>query len=156
MSEPPASRAATSTRTCPTCGARYEGLLFCPTDGSRLDEGGAQVAPRAGVPVVGQVLAERYRIVRKLGEGGMGEVYEAQHVYLEKRFAVKTLRPEFTANPDAVARFHQEARAASSIGHENIVEVEDFGPLPGGGVYLAMEYLAGRSLGDRMREGPLD
>src|SRR5262249_45700829 len=98
--------------------------------------------------------ADRYRILRKLGEGGMGEVFEAQHVYIDKRYAIKTLRPEITTNPDAVTRFHQEARSASTIGHENIVEIDDFGRLPDGGVYLAMEFLEGGSLGDRMKNGP--
>jgi serine/threonine-protein kinase len=110
-------------------------------------EGGADA-------LVGSVLADRYKIVKLLGEGGMGRVYEAQHVNINKRLAIKVLRPEVTAVPSTVARFRQEARSASSIGHENIIEIEDFATLPDGTVYLAMEMLEGESLGDRMREPP--
>src|SRR5262249_23573097 len=67
--------------------------------------------------LVGQIIDGRYRLVRKLGEGGMGEVYAAEHVHIEKRFAVKLLRPEIVSNPEAVTRFRQEARSSSSIGH---------------------------------------
>ena len=96
---------------CPACGGMYgDGLAFCPKDGAQLVAGDAP----GGSPV-GRVLADRYRIVRKLGEGGMGEVFEAQHIYIDKRFAIKTLRPEITSNPEAIARFHQEARSASMI-----------------------------------------
>jgi serine/threonine-protein kinase len=104
--------------------------------------------------MVGQVLAERYRVVRLVGEGGMGQVYEAQHVNINKRFALKLLRPEITSNAEAVARFRQEAWSASSIGHENIIEIEDFATLPNGSVYLAMEFLTGLPLSERMREDP--
>ena len=70
-----------------------------------------------------------YKLVSKIGEGGMGEVYEAAHVYIDKKFAIKLLRPEITTNQEAVARFHQEARTASSIGHENIVSSTYEAPL---------------------------
>src|SRR5579883_425723 len=134
---------------CPSCRERYPaGGSFCPQDGSRL------VASAGESSLVGQVLANRYRIVRKIGEGGMGEVFEAQHVYIDKRYAIKTLRPDITTNPEAITRFHQEARSASTIGHENIVEIDDFGRLPDGGVYLAMEFLDGESLAERMKHGP--
>jgi serine/threonine-protein kinase len=105
------------------------------------------------VELVGQVIGERYRVVRKLGEGGMGEVFECHHVYIEKRVALKLLRREILSNAEAVTRFHQEARAASSIGHRNIVDIDDFGHLTDGRVYLAMEYLDGESLADLMRRG---
>jgi serine/threonine-protein kinase len=139
---------------CPTCHAPYPGsVAFCPKDGARLQPSTGGMLPQTP-SLVGQVLADRYRILRKLGEGGMGEVFEAQHVYIDKHYAIKTLRREITTNPDAVMRFHQEARSASTIGHENIVEIDDFGRLPDGGVYLAMEFLEGASLAERMRSGP--
>src|SRR6185369_10283242 len=72
---------------------------------------------------------------------------------INKRFALKFLRPEIVANPEAVKRFEQEALSASSIGHENIIEIEDFAPLPNGGVYMAMELLEGQSLAERMKDG---
>ena len=81
---------------------------------------------------MGQVLADRYRIVRLLGEGGMGQVYEAQHLNINKRFAIKMLKPEVIGSAQSLQRFRQEAGAASSIGHENIVEIDDFATLPSG------------------------
>ena len=60
--------------------------------------------------LVGQVLGGRYRLFKKLGEGGMGEVYAAEHVHIEKRFAIKLLRPEIVSNAEAVKRFYAEAR----------------------------------------------
>lgn len=172
--DPPADagHATPGELACPTCGAvPGGGLQFCPLDGSRLhplDEtvrdrprpppipaGAVAAAPGFRSPEPGTVLAERYRVVRKIGEGGMGQVFEAEHVYIARRVALKILRPEVLGNAEAVSRFQQEARAASLIGHDNIVSVEDFGQLPGGGVYMAMELLEGRSLGERMRQGPL-
>src|SRR5262245_21270841 len=100
---------------CPRCGALYDGGVFCSTDGAALVQKAADL--------VGQVLAERYRVVRLLGEGGMGQVYEAQHLNINRRFAIKLLRPEVVGSGAAVARFRQEAWSASSIGHENIVEI---------------------------------
>jgi serine/threonine-protein kinase len=106
------------------------------------------MAPAEAAARPGEILADRYRIVRKMGEGGIGEVYEATHTYIEKRFALKLLRKEVLGNQEAVTRFHQEARAASAIGQENIVEIDDFGRLPDGRAYLAMEYLEGQALSD--------
>src|SRR5256885_2887814 len=134
---------------CPACNTRYdEGGAFCSRDGTPLVKD-----PQANkTDLVGQILADRYRVVRLIGEGGMGQVYEAQHVNINKRFALKLLRPEIVANPEAVARFRQEAWSASSIGHENIIEIDDFATLPSGQVYLAMEFLQGRSLAERLRD----
>jgi tRNA A-37 threonylcarbamoyl transferase component Bud32 len=106
----------------------------------------------SGIPptpsLVGEVLDGRYKILRKLGEGGMGEVYAAEHVHIEKKFAIKLLRPEIVSNPEAVSRFRQEARSSSSIGHRNIIAIEDFGALPDGRIYMAMELLNGAALND--------
>ena len=111
------------------------------------DGGGA-----AESTMTGQVLDGRYRILTKLGEGGMGEVYAAEHVHIEKRVAIKLLRHEIVSNPEAVTRFRQEARSASSIGHKNIINIEDFGTLPDGRVYLCMELLDGKPLNDLLDE----
>jgi serine/threonine-protein kinase len=135
---------------CPACNARYDGGQFCAKDGALLVKD--QHAGKEDM--VGKVLADRYRIIKLLGEGGMGQVYEAQHVNINKRFAIKLLRPEIVANPEAVQRFRQEAWSASSIGHENIIEIDDFATLPSGSVYLAMEFLSGQSLAERMKVGP--
>jgi serine/threonine-protein kinase len=133
---------------CPACNTRYDHGQFCAKDGTPL----VRDAAPSKADLVGQILADRYRIVKLLGEGGMGQVYEAHHVNINKRFAIKLLRPEIVSNPEAVARFRQEAWSASSIGHENIVEIDDFATLPDGSVYLAMEFLQGRALAERMRE----
>jgi serine/threonine-protein kinase len=102
------------------------------------------------------VLSERYRIVKKLGEGGMGAVYQAEHALIEKRIALKVLFPELTRRTDLVARFLQEAKSASRIGHENVIDISDFGQSPEGLVYIAMEFLDGHDLGQLLRsEGAL-
>ncbi|HEV3031570.1 MAG TPA: serine/threonine-protein kinase [Polyangia bacterium] len=98
----------------------------------------------------------RYRIVRMLGEGGMGAVYEAVHLGLKKRFAIKTLLPSIAQSPEAQARFLREGEAASRMNHPNIVDVTDVGT-EGGIPYLVMEYLEGETLGDFVaRKAPLD
>src|SRR4051794_20238875 len=102
--------------------------------------------------LIGEVLDGRYKVFKKLGEGGMGEVYAAEHVHIEKRFAVKLLKAEIVSNPEAVKRFQQEARSASSIKHRNIIGVDDFGRLPDGRIYMCMEYLAGSPLNDMIQQ----
>src|SRR5258708_34174251 len=94
-------------------------------------------------PLLGMVLSDRYRIIRKLGEGGMGAVYQAEHALIEKRIALKVLFPELSRRTDLVARFLQEAKSASRIGHENVIDISDFGQSPEGLVYIAMEDLDG-------------
>jgi len=131
---------------CPTCKETFPNGAFCAKDGTALVD-------KVDATLVGQVLADRYRIVRLLGEGGMGQVYEAQHLNINKRFAIKMLRPEVIGSAQSLQRFRQEAWAASSIGHENIVEIDDFATLPSGQVYLAMEFLDGQSLAERLRDG---
>jgi serine/threonine-protein kinase len=88
----------------------------------------------------------KYRIVRSLGEGGMGVVFIAEHTFLKKNVALKFLRPELARQPEVAARFEQEARATSLIDHENVVRVMDFGRTPAGELYLVMELLEGHSL----------
>ncbi len=92
------------------------------------------------------VPGSRYRVMAKIGEGAMGEVYLAEHVDLEKRVALKLLNASYARLPDAVERFRQEARAASSIGSPYICDVTDFGHTPDGRVFFVMEYLEGQSL----------
>jgi serine/threonine-protein kinase len=97
----------------------------------------------------GAVIADTYRIERVLGEGGMGLVYEASHLRVPKRVAVKMLRS--TPDPQQLARFRQEAEVASRLQHPGIVDVIDFNTLPNGAAYLVMEMLDGESLGTRLR-----
>src|SRR5688500_13948017 len=101
----------------------------------------------------GQVLAGRYRILRKIGEGGMGAVFEAERVEGGKRVAIKTLHPHLANDQEIVARFKREAIAASSIGDPHIVAVGDSGKLEDGSHFLALEYLEGRDLAKEIREG---
>ncbi len=98
----------------------------------------------------GDVVAEKLRVVRKLGEGGMGAVYEVEHLFTKHRRALKMLHGQCVENPDAVERFLREASAAGRIGSEHIVETFDAGRLPSGEPYLVMELLEGESLADRL------
>src|SRR5678816_863941 len=101
-------------------------------------------------------IRDSYQIVRRIGEGGMGAVYEAKHTVIGKRVAVKVLLEKFLAKSDFVARLLQEARLASSIGHEHIVDVTDFGTTTDGRSFVVMEFLDGESLAElAMREAPL-
>jgi serine/threonine-protein kinase len=107
-------------------------------------------------PLISQLVADRYRVIRKLGEGGMGSVYLAEHVVIEKKLVLKVLAPELARREDLVARFLQEARSASRICHENVIDISDFGQSAEGYVYIAMEYLEGQDLGQVVRaEGAL-
>src|SRR5690606_13694253 len=106
-------------------------------------------------PRIGMVLQERYRILRKLGDGGMGSVYEAEHLLIKRRVAIKVLHSQFADNPGIVARFRREAEAATSIGHPNIIEVTDMGSFPDGTTYMVLEFLEGRDWAkDIATEGP--
>lgn len=167
-------------KICPVCQDQYETGQYCRKDGALLVEAVAGAATAGSVPpgatpsgavaptmrpaggekpsedsLVGQVLAGRFRVIEQLGQGGMGTVYVAEHLYLQRRVALKLLRPEITTSEDAVARFQREALAASTIGHENIVHIEDCGHLPDGQVYLTMELLEGLPLNELLSQGPL-
>ncbi|NOY90490.1 MAG: protein kinase, partial [Deltaproteobacteria bacterium] len=94
----------------------------------------------------GEVLGERYRLVRRLGEGGMGEVWEAVHLVLKRHVAVKILKPRFAQQGEVLLRFRREAQVTAGLGHSKIVEVLDFVWGPGKPTYLVMELLQGQSL----------
>jgi serine/threonine protein kinase len=112
------------------------------------DDSGEMPAPEA---LVGTTVDGRYRIERVLGTGGMGAVYEAEHIEIGKKVALKVLHPQFSRQADLVARFRREARAASKVGHPNIVDVTDSGTTPDGDVYFVMERLDGLDLGEVLR-----
>jgi len=128
-------------KVCPVCSTEYgDEVKFCPNDGQTL---------RAAAPasdLVGQVIADRYHVVQKLGEGGMGQVYLAEHVKMGRKSAIKVMNPSMVHDPDAVARFNREAANASRITHPNVCAVYDFGETPDGVIYLAMEYVEGEPL----------
>lgn len=115
------------------------------------------ILPSAETPrgLIGQHIGS-YRIVRELGHGGMGVVYEAVHEQLGQRAAVKTLKPEMSLSPDFAQRFFTEARAVSIAQHPGLVRVFDFGQLPDRTLYILMEFLDGESLSSRLLRGPLD
>ncbi len=105
---------------------------------------------------LGQVLQDTYRITRLLGKGGMGVVYEAEHLRLkQRRLAVKVLHPSFADNAEAFERFRREAEIVSALGHPHILYVLDFNQLEGGSPYMVMELLEGEDLKRRLRRGPL-
>jgi serine/threonine-protein kinase len=95
-------------------------------------------------------------IERLLGEGGMGAVYQAEHVHMRKRLAVKVLHPEMSRLPEVVARFEREAMAAAHIEHPNVAAATDFGKLDDGSFFLVLEYVEGKSLRDAMADGRME
>jgi len=101
--------------------------------------------------IIGRVLQDTYRIERQIGQGTMGAVYEAAHLRLARRFAIKVLHPSIAHVPEAFARLRTEAEAASAIGHPNILEVVDFNQMPDGTPYIVMELLKGESLESRIQ-----
>jgi len=144
---------------CPSCKVGYEsGQAFCPEDGTRLVSQSQMAAhPIANDPLVGAVLGKSWKLIRPIGSGGMGVVYEAHHITLGRRRAVKVLREQVSRDADVVQRFQREAQSASRIGHENIIEIVDFGTTPGGASYMVMELLEGRDLADHLLQtGPMD
>ena len=97
-------------------------------------------------PMVGTTIDGRYLVERVLGEGGMGLVYQAKHIVLNKPLAVKVLRPDVSKDQEIITRFRQEAQSASSIGNQHIIDISDFGTLPDGSTYFIMEFLDGTDL----------
>lgn len=136
-------------KKCPQCGVEYaDANTLCPADGVALET--------TDDSLIGTTLAGKYRIDERLKEGGMGTVYRATHVLMEKTVAIKVLRPSLAADEKIVARFSREARAASRISHPNALSVTDFGEDENGIVFLVMEFLSGRTLKQLIRdEGPL-
>jgi serine/threonine-protein kinase len=143
---------------CPICGRRYStDFEVCPEDQSPL-QADATVADAAVVdPLVGHTLDEKYRLEERLGIGGMGTVYRARHLLIDRPVAVKVLNQRFVEDEAARTRFSREARACGRLQHANAVTVTDFGQSHDGYVYLVMELLEGRTLRDVLsKEAPLD
>src|SRR5260370_15018930 len=140
-------------KLCPVCSTEYpDDVKCCPKDGQTL----RSAAPASDL--VGQVIADRYHVTKKLGEGGMGQVYLAEHVKMVRRSAMKVMNASMVHDPDAVARFNREASNASRITHPNVCAIYDFGETPDGLIYLAMEFIEGEPLTDlleREAEGAL-
>lgn len=100
--------------------------------------------------LIGRLVAGRYRVLKRLGAGGMGQVYLAEHEAIEKKVALKVLRTEYSRKEDIVTRFQQEAISASRIKHPNVLDVFDFGRVESGEAFLAMEFLEGHDLADEL------
>ena len=128
-------------KICPTCGTEYPANeRFCPRDGTALRSQGG------GNDLVGSIIGERYHVLKKLGEGGMGQVYLAEHVKMGRKSAVKVMNPGMVHDADAISRFNREAANASRINHPNVAGIYDFGETSDGLIYLAMEFIEGESL----------
>jgi serine/threonine-protein kinase len=134
-------------KICPVCATEYrDDVRFCPNDGQTLRSSGPTQ------DLVGQVLADRYHIMKKLGEGGMGQVYLAEHVKMGRRSAIKVMNPSMVHDPEAVARFNREAANASRISDSHVCAIYDFGETPDGLIYLAMEFIEGEPLTELIRQ----
>jgi eukaryotic-like serine/threonine-protein kinase len=121
---------------CPRCGSCYDsGTTRCPTDNITLT-----LVPNP------RLLADRYRLDGRLGQGGMGKVYRATDISLDRSVAVKMIREEFIAEPSALDRFSRECRVAASLSHPNVVTVHDFGVDSAQRAFLVMELLEGITL----------
>lgn len=134
-------------KECPACGACFDGPVdSCPQDGTGLT-----------LPLpIARTIDGKYRLDRRLGRGGMGIVYEARDLRLERSVAVKILLGRAFGRQQALRRFRREARAAAQLNHPNIVAVYDYGALAGEGAYLVMERVRGTTLRAVLeREGTL-
>src|SRR5512146_1243117 len=131
--------------SCPKCRLDVPpGTRFCLFCGARISSPDAD-APRVD-PLIGQTFRGVYLVQRRIGGGGMGDVYKAMHLTLEVPVALKVLKKALLADRTMVARFHQAARAASRLHHRNVTAVTDFGQTDDGTLYMAMEYVSGKSL----------
>jgi eukaryotic-like serine/threonine-protein kinase len=130
---------------CPHCSAFFPNdATFCPDDGTELK--------RTQDPYLGRTIADRYQLVKRLGQGGMSNVYLAHHVMIERLSALKILREDLSRQEAHRARFLREARAVNRINHPNIVEISDLGEADGV-AYLVMEYVDGPSLHEEIEKG---
>ena len=138
--------------TCPKCGAEFPATTrICPNDGTVLE------AKAAADPRIGTTLDGKYRLDSALGQGGMGTIYRATHLMLDKPVALKLIKADLVTSSDVVRRFQREARAASNLNHPNIAAAYDLGQTADGTLYIAMELVRGQSLKDVIRTtGPLD
>lgn len=127
---------------CPSCHGIFDadaGVNKCPFDETVLDE-------LPSDSLIGTTIAERYKIVSLLGKGGMSKVYKARHLLIDRFVAIKLLHTHLATDLGAVKRFQQEARAASSLNHPNVITVYDFGITASGQEFLVMDFLDGESL----------
>src|ERR1044072_9738065 len=145
-------------KRCVQCGEQYDdNTRFCTRDGQNLEHISehkpssiAETVVRGKEPPagarIGRVIAGRYRLLEKIGQGGMGAVYKGQHIKINRLTAIKLLTSELVSNQEFIARFQREAEMASQIDHPNAVAIYDFGEAEDGLIYLAMEFVNGHPL----------
>jgi serine/threonine protein kinase len=142
---------------CPKCGRKFQDdVHVCPDDFTplRADPTFADIPVD---PLIGRVFDGKYRLDERLGGGGMGTVYRATHLLIDRPVAVKVLSQRFVGDETAQQRFRREARASGRVQHPNAVTVNDFGATEDGWLYIVMEVLEGQTLRDLLaREAPLD
>ncbi|MFZ0961553.1 MAG: serine/threonine-protein kinase [Terriglobia bacterium] len=136
-------------KTCPTCQGSYpNNYAVCPTDGSPLQE--------VGTWVDGSVIRGKYRLLAKVGQGGMGSVYKALHLAFDELRALKVIAPELLTDDLFVKRFKHEAVITRRLQHPNAVRVDDIDEAEDGRPFIVMEFIEGKSLKKLIREeGPL-
>src|SRR5512142_1463838 len=132
---------------CQVCGhENVDEARFCASCGAAIPTRSSSDQD----PLIGQVIGNRYRITGVIGEGGMGVVYvgEQQMGSTIRKVAVKTLHPHLSKDENVLKRFHRECGTVAQLEHPNTIKVYDFGSTPDGTLYIAMEFVAGRSLSD--------
>lgn len=156
-------------RTCPKCNGQFpDNIMFCPADGTSLAAASANGAgqkpsnappARTTIPpldLMGRQFFGAYKVTKLLGEGGMGAVYLAEQNTIDQKIAIKVLQTRVAGSEEIVQRFHREARVISMLTHPNIIRVFIFGQTEDGLLYLAMEYVNGRSLREEIGGKPMD
>ena len=136
---------------CPICERKYpDDVSVCEHDGGTL-----RTTAVAEDPLLGKTIRGKYRILKKLGAGGMGAVYLAEQLSIGRKVALKVLQREFAMNDEFIKRFHQEARLAASLNHRHVITIHDFDQTDDGNLFIAMEYVEGHNLKSIIQEGPL-
>ncbi len=133
-------------KVCLECNRQFTGIVSaCPHDGTQLVE-------LAKDPMLGQVLANNYEIISIIGQGGMGVVYKAKHLLMDRLVAIKMLHASAVSNSLNYKRLQQEGKATSRINHPNVITVYDFDIAPTGQPYIVMDYLSGIPLSDIIKQ----
>src|ERR1700691_5751338 len=142
---------------CPTCAAEIQGTpKFCPACGSKLEHVPLSdtLAQPMGDPFLGKVAGGKYKILKLLGEGGMGAVYVGEQTIAgtARKVAIKTLHTHLSKDPKIQARFERECEMVAGLQHPNTIALYDFGKTDDGTLYMVMEYVQGRSLAGVLEE----
>jgi serine/threonine protein kinase len=137
---------------CPICERNYaDDIDVCELDGATLRQSQA-----AADIWVGKTIKGRYRVIQKLGEGGMATVYLVEQINIERKAALKLLHGQYASDQEFVRRFRQEAKLAASLNHSNVIKVYDFDQAEDGSLFISMEYLEGKNLKEVMQTGSID